>query len=120
MEPMEPMEKVIQKSSKANSPSRNNMINISSKNQPHLNDEQLYNNEGFFTSESVYKIASVESGYYCSPSTVVASLQNRTGELKRMITKLRNCKRLKFGNPGSTLDFAGGAATLVKINHNKD
>ena len=68
-----------------------------------------------FTSPSIYTVESAESGFYKTPSVAMTSLLDRTTILKAMIEKLRNCKRSKLGNPGSTLDFGGGAATLVKI-----
>ena len=76
--------------------------------------------ESPFVPSSTYNVASAESGSYRVPSLVVASLQNRTNELKGMIGRLRDCKRSKLGNPGSTLDFGAGAATLVKIKNSED
>ena len=70
-----------------------------------------------FRSRTMYAVESVESGFYRTPSVAVASLQNRTSALKIMIQRLHDCKRSKLGNPGSTLDFGGGSATLVKIKH---
>ena len=68
-----------------------------------------------FASQSMYNVASADSNFYRSHSTAVASLFKRTNELKTMIHKLQNCQRSKLGNPGSTLDFGAGAATMVKI-----
>lgn len=71
--------------------------------------------ESPFVLSSTYNVLSAESGSYRDPSLVVSSLQNRTSELKATIARLRECKKSKLGNPGSTLDFGAGAATLVKI-----